>query len=202
MKGKLIVLEGVEGAGKSYQCGRLADALRARGMSVVLTREPGGVPLAEKLRSLILTREYAPDALTELFMYEAARREHLNKVIAPALRAGQIVICDRFFYSTVAYQGYGRGLDVDFIRRVNAVTVSPIAVDLALFLDIPPEAGFKRKGGADSSDRLESESMEFFYRIYNGFIAMCDAGELVRIDASGSAQTVFDCIMRETEGIL
>ncbi len=183
--GKFIVLEGTEGAGKSRQCTMLANTLSSRGFDVVLTREPGGAALAERLRTLILDPAYSPDAVTELYLYSAARRDHLNKIVFPAPEAGKTVVCDRFIYSTLAYQGYGRGLDLDFIREVNAKTIEPLEVDLALFLDVPPEVGFARKGGADSSDRMERESREFFDRIYSGFKRMCASGELTAVDASG-----------------
>lgn len=200
-QGKFIVMEGVEGAGKSSQCKRLAAALSAKGIPTVLTREPGGVPLAEKLRELILNPAYSPDALTELYMYVAARREHLNKVIIPALSSGKTVICDRFSYSTLAYQGYGRGIDLDFIRTLNVQTVT-VKVDIALFLDLPPAQGFARKGGVDGGDRMENGGMEFFTRIYDGFKAMCAAGELLAIDASGNEDETFDKIYKAVESIL
>lgn len=195
-------MEGVEGAGKSSQSKRLAAALCDRGIPTVLTREPGGVPLAEKLRELILTPAYSPDALTELYMYVAARREHLNKVIIPALSSGKTVICDRFSYSTLAYQGYGRGINLDFIRVLNAETVGSVKVDIALFLDLPPAQGFARKGGVDGDDRMENGGMEFFTRIYDGFKAMCAAGELIAIDASGNEDETFDKIYKAVESIL
>lgn len=201
-QGKFIVLEGVEGAGKTSQCKRLAAALEAKGIDAVLTREPGGVPLAERLRALILDTEYTPDALTELYMYMAARREHLNKIILPALAAGKTVICDRFTYSTVAYQGYGRGVDIEFIRALNAETVKAAKVDIALFLDVPPAVGFARKGGADCGDRMESGGIAFFERIYDGFKAMCAAGELVAIDATVGEQAVAESILKAVECVL
>ena len=197
-KGKFIVMEGVEGAGKSRQCSLLVDALNSNGYSAVLTREPGGAPLAEALRKLLLDPAYSPDAVSELYMYSAARRDHLNKVVFPALEDGKIVVCDRFIYSTLAYQGYGRGLDLDFIREVNRKTIAPLTVDLALFMDVSPEVGFKRKGGADKEDRLERESLQFFERVYAGFKAMCAAGELVAVDASGekseTAQKIYSAV--------
>lgn len=195
-KGKFIVIEGCEGVGKSRQCRLLVDRLSADGVDVLATREPGGSPLAEELRRLILSPEYAPDAIAELYMYSAARRDHLNNVVIPALDVGKTVICDRFVYSTLAYQGYARGLDIDFVRRVNAFTVAPVKVDLALFLDLTPEAGFARKGGADGADRLERENVEFFNKVYNGFKEMCDNGELTRIDASGSKEETAEKIYR------
>lgn len=201
-KGKFIVIEGVEGAGKSRQCKLLAEALCARGIEAISTREPGGAPLGEKLRELILSPDYAPDAVTELYMYSAARREHLNSVILPELDRGVTVVCDRFTYSTLAYQGYGRGLELDFIRNVNYVTTKPLIVDLALFLDVPPKAGFERKGGADAADRLERESLEFFERVYAGFKTMCGAGELKAIDASGTKEETAAKILAAVERIL
>ncbi len=199
-KGKFIVLEGVEGAGKSRQCSLLVDALNANGCPAVLTREPGGAPLAEALRRLLLDPAYSPDAISELYMYSAARRDHLNKAVFPALDDGKVVVCDRFTYSTLAYQGYGRGLDIDFIRKVNACTITPLTVDLALFIDVSPEVGFARKGGADRSDRLERENSEFFDRVYDGFKAMCAAGELVSVSADGTkeqtAQKIYKAVMQ------
>lgn len=201
-KGKFIVLEGVEGAGKSRQCSLLVDALNANGRDALLTREPGGAPLAEALRRLLLDPAYSPDAVSELYMYSAARRDHLNKVVFPALAEGKIVVCDRFIYSTLAYQGYGRGLDTEFIRRVNERTVSPLTVDLAMFIDVSPEVGFARKGGADKSDRLERESLQFFRRVYDGFKAMCASDELVAIDASGTKEQTAQKIYKAVTEIL
>lgn len=200
--GRFIVLEGVEGAGKSRQCALLVDALKSRGVDAVLTREPGGAPLAEKLRELILSPFYVPDAIAELYMYSAARRDHLNAVVFPALERGAVVVCDRFIYSTLAYQGYGRGLDLGFIREVNRRTIEPLEVDLALFIDVSPEVGFKRKGGADSADRLEREDMEFFHRVYGGFSEMCERGELLRINADGEKQQTAQNILQAVLPIL
>ncbi|MCH5162800.1 MAG: dTMP kinase [Clostridiales bacterium] len=201
-KGKFIVLEGCEGAGKSRQSKLLTEALVERGYDVVATREPGGTALAEALRALILDPNHSPDATAELYMYSAARRDHLNKVVFPALDDGKIVVCDRFTYSTLAYQGYGRGLDIDFVRRVNESTISPLTVDLALFLDVNPVDGFKRKGGADKADRLEREDLAFFERVYGGFKDMCGRGELTAIDASGTKQETAEKILREVLRIL
>ena len=200
--GKFIVIEGVEGAGKSRQCALLTDALNAMGVPTIHTREPGGAQLAEAIRGLLLDPAYSPDAIAELYLYSAARRDHLNKVVFPALEMGKVVVCDRFIYSTMAYQGYGRGLDLQFVRRVNEITIAPLKVDLGLFLDISPEAGFLRKGGADKGDRLERESLEFFNRVYGGFKAMCDAGELTAIDVSGTKEQSAARILAAVRGIL
>ena len=201
-KGKFIVLEGIEGAGKSKQSRILTDTLVNRGVDAVCTREPGGAPLGEALRSLILSPDYDPDAISELYMYLAARRDHLLNVILPAVEQGKTVICDRFTYSTVAYQGYGRGLDIDFVRRANAMTIAPLEIDLGILIDITPEEGFARKGGADKSDRLERENAECFERVYKGFKTMADAGELVAIDGSGTKEQTAEKILSEVLRIL
>lgn len=201
-KGKFIVVEGCEGAGKSRQCALLAQSLKNKGLDVVSTREPGGAPLAEALRALILDPNYRPDAVTELLLYSAARRDHLNNVVFPALDAGKIVVCDRFIFSTVAYQGYGRGLDLDFVNRVNKSTIHPLEIDLALFIDVSPEDGFARKGGADSGDRLEREDMEFFHRVYVGFKTMCAEGILEQIDGSGAKEQTAAKILAAVERAL
>lgn len=200
--GKFIVIEGGDGAGKSCQCRLLAERLVNDGADAIVTREPGGAPLAEALRTLILDPAYSPDAVAELYMYSAARRDHMNTVIIPALEAGKTVVCDRFIYSTVAYQGYGRGLDIDFVREVNRKTIAPLTVDLALFVDVPPAVAFARKGGADKSDRLESERSDFYERIYQGFDSMCESGELLRIDASGKKEETADKIYAAVKRIL
>lgn len=201
-KGKFIVIEGCEGAGKTTQCKRLCDALISRGVDAVITREPGGTPLGEQIRALLLDPKYTPDAITELYMYSASRRVNLIEKVFPLLDAGKTVICDRFIYSTVAYQGYARGLDPEFVRAVNYKTVEPLNVDLALFIDITPEAGFVRKGGADKTDRLERESLEFFKKVYNGFSDMCATGEMTRVDGNGSESEVAALILNAVESIL
>ena len=201
-KGKFIVIEGCEGAGKTTQVARLHSALTSRGVDAVVTREPGGTPLGEQIRSLLLDPKYSPDAVTELYLYSASRRVNLIEKIFPLLNAGKTVICDRFIYSTVAYQGYARGLDPDFVKEVNRKTIEPLKVDLALFIDISPEAGFKRKGGADKSDRLERESLEFFGKVYRGFSDMCDLGEMVRVNGLGTVDEVAALILSEAEKIL
>ena len=201
-KGKFIVIEGVEGAGKSRQCALLKEALSAEGVPTVLTREPGGVVLAEKLRALILDPMYSPDAITELYLYSAARREHLVKEVFPALEEGKVVICDRFIYSTLAYQGYGRELDLEYVRKVNERTIAPLKVDLGLFLDVSPEEGFARKGGADKTDRLEREDISFFNRVYYGFKEMCKTGELTAIDSSGKKEQTAQNILRAVRRVL
>lgn len=199
--GKLIVVEGCEGAGKSLQCNRLKDALAALGINAIVTREPGGVPLSEQLRKIILSPKYNPDAVTELFLFAAARREHVNAVILPAISRGVTVICDRFTYSTLAYQGYGGGVDLDLIRAVNAAATCPVKTDIALFIDVTPECGFNRKGGADGGDRMENSGAEFFARVYRGFKELCKTDGLTAVDGNGSADDVSARILNAVKGV-
>ncbi|MBW3622683.1 MAG: dTMP kinase [Armatimonadetes bacterium] len=168
MKGLFITLEGPEGAGKSLQTGRLAERLRASGREVVLTREPGGTPAAEVLRSIALETPLHPRA--ELLVFLAARAEHVERLIRPALSRGAIVLCDRFIDSTVAYQGYGLGLDPEQIRSLNAYATDGLLPDLTLVLDIPPLLGFSRRGET-RGDNIERREDSFHERLREGFLA-------------------------------
>lgn len=176
MKGKLITFEGCEGAGKSTQINFLKEYCAEHKIDAVFTREPGGTPIAEKIRQVILDAENKEmDALAELLLYAAARAQHVAELIVPALNAGKLVVCDRFTDSTVAYQGYARGFDTARIEALNTLALNGIAVDLTVFLDVPPDAGFIRKGGADAGDRLENESLDFHRRVYKGYQSQINA---------------------------
>ncbi len=175
-RGLFITLEGGEGAGKSTQARLLADALRAGGREVVLTREPGGTPNAETLRALLLDRwrRWSPDA--EILLHFAARAEHVEKTIAPALARGATVVCDRFFDSTLAYQGFGMGADRALIAHLSArLAVQP---DLTLILSVSPDERrarlAQRRGGPD---RYEAEDDAFHDRVTAGFSAIAHAAE-------------------------
>ncbi|MCI9031664.1 MAG: dTMP kinase [Clostridia bacterium] len=188
MNGKFVTIEGCDGVGKSTQVRLLRERFEREGIRAVFTREPGGTVIAEKIRKIILEKETEEmDAMTELLLYEASRRQHTARVIEPALESGKLVICDRYVDSTLAYQGYGRGLDIETIKRLNAVARGHINIDLTLFLDVTSSEGFRRKGGRASGDRLESESGAFYERVYAGFSAIADDEKrVVRVDASGT----------------
>ncbi|AHX11468.1 thymidylate kinase [Neorickettsia helminthoeca str. Oregon] len=156
-----IVFEGVDGAGKSTQMRRLEDFLRNRGFPCICTREPGGTPSAEKFRSVIL-HDSTLDPLSRLLLIIAARIEHCNKVIFPALERGKVVICDRFIYSTLAYQGYGEGIDPQMILDLHKMLGCIIDVDLTILL-APPR---KRRVGRDNFERM---SEDYFNRVLNGY---------------------------------
>jgi dTMP kinase len=160
----LITFEGVEGAGKTTLAQHLADWLRAQGVSVRLTREPGGSPLGEHLRPLLL---HAPlDAWAELFLFLADRRQHTLQVILPALEQGAWVLCDRYADSTLVYQGYGRGLDTELIRRLNALATGDLTPDLTVLIDLPVEDALAR---ANAPNRFEAETLAFHTRIREGY---------------------------------
>lgn len=179
-----ITLEGGEGVGKTTQQALLAERLQREGYACVSTREPGGTALGEALREILLHGDPLTP-LAELFLYAADRAEHVQKCILPALAAGQVVVCDRFTDSTLAYQGYGRGLDLEKIRQLNHLATGGLQPHLTLWLDLPPEVGLARSGLAD---RLEQERLEFHRRVHQGFqaLAAAEPQRIVRIDAGGS----------------
>lgn len=169
MRGKFITLEGIDGAGKSTHLGWLVDTLRGRGREVVQTREPGGTPLGEKLRGLLLHDPMDQD--TETLLMFAARREHIAKVIGPALDAGRWVVSDRFTDATFAYQGGGRGLDWARIEALESWVQGALQPDLTLLFDLPEEvAAVRLQGTGAAPDRFEREKAEFFARVRGAYL--------------------------------
>lgn len=207
MSGKFVTIEGCEGVGKSTLVKGLRQYFEANGVDAVFTREPGGTPVAEKIRGLILDAandETTP--VTELLLYAAARAQHTEEMIIPAVNAGKIVVCDRYSDSTLAYQHYARGLDESVCRGLNRIAECGAKIDLTIFLDLTPEKGFLRKGGADKTDRLESAGAEFHRRVYEGFkeIERREPERFVAVDAGKSAEEVLAAVievMRE-KGII
>lgn len=193
-RGRFITLEGGEGAGKSTQISLLKDALETTGLSVLTTREPGGSPGGEDIRNLLVngdTHKWEP--LTEALLNYAARHEHLEKVILPALKDGMWVICDRFADSTLAYQGYGHGMDREIIRRLHRLVVGETVPDLTLILDMPVETGLARANArGEGEDRYERMGVEFHNRLREGFleIAKKDPMRCEVIDATGDIGAV------------
>lgn len=168
MTGTFITFEGVEGAGKSTQIPLLETSLARLGYRVHVTREPGGEPVAEALRSVLLNPDHAVTPAGELLMFLAARAQVTANVIRPRLADGEIVLCDRFTDSTVAYQGYGRGFDLELIGRLNALATGGLTPDLTILLDIDSESGMGRQR---EHNRMEGESMEFHRAVRQGFLA-------------------------------
>lgn len=178
---RFIVLEGVNGAGKTTLQARMAEFLKAHAQKVVTTREPGSTNLGRTLRTLVLEREGEPPTeMAELFLFAADRAQHVARVIRPAIEAGSWVISDRYFYSTAAFQGYGRGIDHKVINKVNTLAVSGTYPDLVILLDLDPEAGLKRtrsreaQGAKAGVDSFESETLAFHKRIREGFLRIAD----------------------------
>jgi dTMP kinase len=182
VRGRFITFEGVEGVGKSTQIARAAALLRARGIEPVVTREPGGTRLAEKLRALVLEPALSPvSATAELLVMFAARASHVAEVIGPALTAGQCVLCDRFTDATEAYQGGGRGIDAAWIRQLAAIAHPGLTPDLTLVFDAPARVAHARIAGRGAGqDRIESEDSAFFERVRGAYLAIA-AREPVRV---------------------
>ncbi|NER59130.1 dTMP kinase [Pseudomonas sp. MAFF212428] len=176
MSGLFITLEGPEGAGKSTNREYLAEHLRAHGLDVVLTREPGGTPLAERIRELLLApSDEKMDADTELLLVFAARAQHLAEVIRPALARGAIVLCDRFTDATYAYQGGGRGLSVERIATLERFVQGELRPDLTLVFDLPVEVGLARAAARGRLDRFEQEGQAFFQAVRHAYLARAAA---------------------------
>ncbi|PCI37019.1 MAG: dTMP kinase [Rhodospirillaceae bacterium] len=193
-RGKFITLEGGEGAGKSTQITLLKEALESQGLTVLVTREPGGTPGGEDIRNLLVkgdTLKWEP--LTEALLNYSARHEHLEKVILPALEQGTWVLCDRFSDSTMAYQGYGHSMNREVIRRLHRLVVGDFYPNLTLILDMPVAEGLKRAASrGEGEDRYERMGQDFHDRLRDGFldIAKKDPGRCVIVDATGDVGTV------------
>ena len=191
MSGRFITLEGIDGAGKSTHLQALAARLAAGGREVVTTREPGGTPLAERLRELVL--HDAMDALTESLLVFAARRDHLVALIEPALARGATVLCDRFTDATFAYQGAGRGFDRALLGQLERWVHAGRQPDLTLWFDVPPRLAAERRADARRPDRFEREDDAFFERVREGYLERRQAmpERFARIDATGTREEVW-----------
>lgn len=164
-----ITFEGIEAAGKSTLIAALANDLRLDGLNVLVTREPGGTPLGDGIRRIFLDPATAVDPLAEALLMNASRAQLTAAVIAPAARAGTTILCDRFFDATIAYQGYGRGLDVEMLLELSLLATNRIAPDLTFLIDIPAALSRERLAARGDSDRLEREGLEFHERIRAGY---------------------------------
>ena len=189
--GAFVTLEGPEGAGKSTQTVRLADALRAAGRTVTVTREPGGTPLGERIREVLLDADARHDPLADALLFQAARAQLLSDVIRPALARGEVVLCDRFADSTLAYQGHGMGVPLDTLGALERIATGGLRPDLTLLFDLPPDVGLGRKAGAET--RFEQAfDLDFHQRVRAGFLALAAAepARFVVLDAGRSADAV------------
>ncbi|RJQ24072.1 MAG: dTMP kinase [Nitrospiraceae bacterium] len=202
MKG-FISLEGIEGSGKSTQVKLLAGHLRAKGHNAIETVEPGGTNIGLKIRALLLDPRNHMDPLTELLLYYASRAQHVREVIYPAILKKTIVITDRFTDSTVAYQGYARGVDLSLIRALDEIVVPDMKPSLTFLLDLDAEEGLRRNRQARKEDRFELEALEFHKRVRTGFLQIAkEEPERVRVvDASRSAEEVSAEIIKIVEEV-
>lgn len=190
VRGKFITFEGCEGSGKSTQLKLLSDYLDKTGISYIMTREPGGSPIAEQIRKIIL--DSANDKMCdecEAMLYAASRIQHLKEKVIPALDNGKLVICDRFIDSSLAYQGIARGLGLEYVADINKKAFELCTPDLTVFLDISPDRAFVRKNGADENDRMELQGLDFHRRVYGGYRALLEKyPRICAVDCSGSMQ--------------
>lgn len=195
MTGRFITFEGGEGTGKTTQIERLAARMRRAGHEPVVTREPGGTPLAEAIRDLLLDPDRRPEGTTEALLMVAARAEVVARLIRPALASGRIVLCDRYGDSTLAYQGGGRGLDDDLLRAMNRAATGGLVPDLTLLYDLDPEIGASRRANAaGATNRLDREPLEFHRRVRARYLelAASEPERFVVLDATSDPQLLED----------
>ncbi len=200
--GFLITLEGVEGSGKSTQISLLADLIRKRGRQVTLTREPGGTPLADRIRATLLDlKNKTLTPFAELLLYEIARRDHVETVIRPALARGNVVLCDRFTDATLAYQGFARGLSLSMIRTLNTIAAGGIVPHLTFLFDLPVREGLRRtRSRKRQPDRLDKEKQSFHERVRRGYLTLARRERrFVIIDASRDRKIVFEQLCHAVE---
>lgn len=205
MAGLFITLEGPDGSGKSTIARRLVAYLREKGLSTTLTREPGGTDISEEIRSIILDNKNTEMAdTTEALLYAASRAQHISQRILPAKNMGKIIVCDRFVLSSLVYQGIGRGLGVENIKKINDFAIQGVEPDLILFFDINPEISLKRKTRKSKGDRLEKENISFHKKVYEGYKSLLDIyGDKIKVvDASKSLNDVFNQVRAMVDELL
>ena len=190
LRGKLIVFEGLDFTGKSTQVRLLAERLRARGLPVVTTREPGGTPIGEEVRRILLSRKSSDLLpLSELLLLITCRAQVYSQVIAPGLARGAVVVSSRYRLSSLAYQGYGRGLDLELIRRLNDAATAGRRPDVTFLIDLPAELALARRKG--KGDRIEGEDLEFYRRVRRGYLELTqDDPTVIRIDGKRSIEEI------------
>lgn len=194
MKGFFITVEGMDGCGKTTQINKMVQYLRRQGRYVVTTREPGGTSLGEKIRQILLDVDNKNmSAEAELMLYAASRAQLVSSLVLPAVSEGKIVICDRFVDSSIAYQGFGRNLGMDVVEKVNSYALQGCKPDLTIFFDVSPQEVLYRKIRSDKEDRIESETIEFHERVYQGYqqLARQDKERIKIIDARRSVEEIF-----------
>ncbi|HOV27540.1 MAG TPA: dTMP kinase [Pseudobacteroides sp.] len=194
VRGYFITVEGTDGAGKTTQIKLIEDYLKSKNKSVVVTREPGGTNIGEKIRDILLDSQNSEmGIITEMLLYASARAQLVSEVIRPAIEEGKVVICDRFVDSSYVYQGFGRGIDLKIITDVNRVALDGLLPDITLFFDINPVDALRRRSNSSELDRIEKEKMDFHKRVYNGYkkLAMLYSDRINCIDSNRSVEEIF-----------
>ena len=206
VKGKFVTFEGCEGSGKSTQLKLLSAYLDKAGIPYLMTREPGGSPISEQVRQIILdgkNTEMCDEC--EALLYAASRIQHLRENVIPALEAGKLVICDRYVDSSLAYQGVARGLGFEYIAEINKKAFELCTPDLTVFLDISPDKAFVRKNGADENDRMEKQGLDFHMRVYCGYLELvAKYPRISAVECIGTAEETHKnvvCLLKE-KGII
>jgi dTMP kinase len=196
-KGLFITLEGPEGAGKTTVIDMLLNYYQEKELQIIKTREPGGIPISEKIRNIILDPKHIEmDARTEALLYAAARRQHLVEKVVPALNGGAIVLCDRFIDSSLAYQGYARGIDMDEIWKINQFAIGDIMPELTIYFDLDPRVGLARINNTSDREinRLDLETIEFHERVQEGYSKVIEKfpERIIKVDASKPLEQVLE----------
>lgn len=207
MSGLFITIEGPEGAGKTTVLEHIVKELRKQGHPVVQTREPGGIAIAEQIRSVILNKDNTSmDARTEALLYAAARRQHLIEKVVPALQEGSIVLCDRFVDSSLAYQGHARGLGMDEVASINAFAIDGVMPQLTLLFDVRPEVGLARIHRHDGREvnRLDLEDLSFHQKVREGYLKLAQSHKerIVVIDAEQHQENVYEEVLAQIAKVL
>ena len=196
-RGRFVAFEGPEGSGKTTQIERLARALQRSGRETVVTREPGGTAAGERIRALLLDPDAAIEPVAEFLLYAAARAQHVHERIEPALARGAVVLCDRYGASSVAYQGFGRGVDVAWIDTVNERATRGVRPDRTVLLDLPAEQGLGRIAARGATDRLERADLAFHRRVRDGYLALGrERPDWIVVDAARDEASVADDVHR------
>jgi len=201
-RGLLVTLEGIDGCGKSTQVELLRNRMSQKGIDHIMVREPGGTAVGESTREILLNNNYSPSLQAEIFLYMAARSELTDQVIGPALKSGQLVLCDRFTDSTLAYQGFGGGADLEMIRNLSSIATGGVVPDLTILLDLPVEDAVGRRG--TSADRMESKDIRFHQRVRSGYleIAYNEPGRIKIVNALSAVEELGDIIWKMVEEII
>ncbi|MBN2853517.1 MAG: dTMP kinase [Clostridia bacterium] len=204
-QGLFISVEGLDGSGKTSCIKAIRKYLEDNNEQVVVLREPGGTNIGEQIRHVVLNpKNTEMDDVAEMLLYASSRAQLFAEVIKPTLESGIIVICDRFIDSSVAYQGYGRGLKIDDVYQVNLTAIQNRLPDVTFFIDIDPETSLRRRFNESETDRLENEKMQFHEKVYRGYLELCQqhGNRIKKIDGSGSLQDISDAMIEEIKKIV